>query len=346
MPSGYGVNRKEIEPHWWRDLAELDEDRQDDPEPDEIEAEGFDDGQQHRQRHVDHRDAVNEAAQHQIEDDEGEEECPLRQSERQDPFADGAADARIGERRRQDLRADDDQGHHAGGLDGRHDRLGKHLLGQAAITRSQDERASRTDGGGFRGRREPEIDAAEHGDEKAQHGEDVEDVFGRRTALRARIARRGERRIDHQVDGDIDHEDAGHQQARQHARHEEARDRFFDQRAIQHHDDRRRDEDAERAAGRQGSEHGFWIITALQHFRDGYGADGRGGGYARSAHGGEDGARKDVGVQQAAGQPAQQNHDSAIEIVAGAAAQDEFAHQQEHRDRDQDVAVGGIPDDG
>ena len=138
---------------------------------------------------------------------------------------------------------------------------------------------------------------------------------------------------------------ARHQQAGQHARHEQPSDRFLHQRAVQHHDDAGRDQNAQRAARRQRAEHDPGLVAARQHLGNGDGADRGRCGDARARDGGEHRAACDVGVQQPAGQAAQQHHDATVEVAADAAAQDDLAHQQKHRHGDQDVAVGVVPDD-
>ena len=79
------------------------------------------------------------------------------------------------------------------------------------------------------------------------------------------------------------------------------RDRHVGGDAVDDHDDRRRNQDAERARSGQRSEHQLVVVAAAGQLGHGDAADGRGRGSGRTGHRGEDAARQHVGVREPPG---------------------------------------------
>ena len=79
---------------------------------------------------------------------------------------------------------------------------------------------------------------------------------------------------------DVEHEQRRHQQAGDHAGKEQLRHRGLGEGAVDDHREARRDEDAERAAGRQRSGRQGAVVFATDQLRQRHAADRRGGGDA------------------------------------------------------------------
>ena len=135
------------------------------------------------------------------------------------------------------------------------------------------------------------------------------------------------------------HEQAGEHQARHDAGEEQAPDRRLGGDAVEDEGDRRRDQDAERAAGADRSGGDLVRIAAPAHLGDAHLADRRAARGRRAGERGEDRARAEVGDHQAAGQPVEPAVERLVEILAGRRGADRRAHHHEHRDRDQREVV-------
>ena len=132
---------------------------------------------------------------------------------------------------------------------------------------------------------------------------------------------------------------ADQQQARHHAGQEQAADGGFGGDAIHDHGDRWRDQDAQRAARRDGACCNAVGVAALAHLRNAHLADGRTGGRRRAGHGGKQRAGAEIGDHQPAGHPGQPAVKCFIKVGTGAGGGNGRAHDDEHRDRQQGKVV-------
>ena len=102
---------------------------------------------------------------------------------------------------------------------------------------------------------------------------------------------------------------------------------------------RRRDEDAERAARRDGARRHLLVVAVFPHLRQGDGAHRRGRGHGGAGHGGEAGAGED----RRRGEPAAPMADPGVGREVGVARKPrhrgEIAHQKEQRQDAQLIAV-------
>ena len=183
--------------------------------------------------------------------------------------------------------------------------------------------------------------------QRAEHEQHERDHFGQRpqqlaAGARARLARR-HARIDLGVDGDVDHEERRHDQARNDAGHEQLRHRRLREGAVDDHREARRYQDAERAAGRQRACRQRPVVAAAQELRQRHAADRRRRGDARPVDGGEHRAARDVGLQQAARQPRHQLGKAAVDATAQAAGAQDLGHEHEQRHRGQREHVHAAP---
>ena len=144
---------------------------------------------------------------------------------------------------------------------------------------------------------------------------------------------------------DVDHEAGGQQDAGDDAGDEQLADRVVGERAVDDHVDARRDQDAERAAGRERAERARSVVAALLEGGQGDRADRRGGRDRRAGGRREQRAAADVGVQQPARQPRQPGRQADVHPVGEAAAQQDLAEQDEQRDGGEQVLVLDAPDD-
>ena len=129
---------------------------------------------------------------------------------------------------------------------------------------------------------------------------------------------------------------AGHhqrraQQAGQHAGGEQLADVRLGDDAVDHHDRRRRDHDAQRAAGGDDAGRQVVGVAELLHRRVGDLAHRRRGGDRRAADRAEAGAGEHRRVRQAAAHVADERIGGAEQLVRQPGAGDEVAHQDEQR---------------
>ena len=139
------------------------------------------------------------------------------------------------------------------------------------------------------------------------------------------------------------HEQERQHEARNEAREIELRDRGLGHGAVDDHVDRRRDQDAERAAGRDRAEEEPLVVVVLLDLAHRDGADRDGGRDARSGRRAPHRAGDHVGMHQPAGQPRDPLGDRRIHALRHAGAQHDLAHQHVERHRDEDERRGGRP---
>ena len=190
----------------------------------------------------------------------------------------------------------------------------------------------------------PGVDRAEHGDDE-QHHRDQAPRFAQLLGQRhRRVGRRDQVRVPDRPAGDVEREDAGEDDARDHAADEELRDRDVGGDAVDDHDDRRRDEQAERAGAGERAERHHVGIAALGELGQAHLADRRAGRRARARDGGEDRAADDVGVQQPPGQALHPRRQALEHVLAEAGAKEDLAHPDEERQGGQRPARRRAPD--
>ena len=132
-------------------------------------------------------------------------------------------------------------------------------------------------------------------------------------------------------------------EARQEAREIELGHRRVGHHAVDDHVDRGRDEDPERAAGRQGAEEQRLVVLVLVDLAHRHDADGGGRRHARARDRAEQRAGADVGMHQPARQPAEPLHQRGIHALGRAGAQQDLAEQDVEGDGGQDEVAGGRP---
>ena len=142
---------------------------------------------------------------------------------------------------------------------------------------------------------------------------------------------------------DIEHEEAGHDQAGDHAGDEQLRHRGLGERAVDDHREARRNENAERAARRERSRREHAVVVAAGELRQRDAADRGRGRDARSAHRGEDRAARDVGLQQPAGQGRDELREPVVDAVREAADAQDIGHEHEQRHRREGERVHAAP---
>ena len=130
--------------------------------------------------------------------------------------------------------------------------------------------------------------------------------------------------------------------ARQNAGREELADIGLGHDAVDHHDHRRRDQDAERAARGNGTGGERVLVAELAHRRVGHLGEGRGGGDRRAADRPEARARDDGGHGEAAALVAEEGVGGVVELLGHARAHDEIAHEDEQRDHRQGIREAGL----
>ena len=137
---------------------------------------------------------------------------------------------------------------------------------------------------------------------------------------------------------------AGEHQPRHHAGDEQPADRGLGRDAVEDEGDRRRNEDAERAARADRAGRDVVGIAAPAHLRDAHLADGGAAGRRGARERGEDRAGAEVGDHEPAGQPVEPAVERLVQVLAGGRRADRRAHHHEHRDRDQREVVQPRPE--
>ena len=130
-------------------------------------------------------------------------------------------------------------------------------------------------------------------------------------------------------------EQAGEHQPRQHAGKKQPADRGLGGDPVQDEGDRRRDQDAERAAGADRAGGHVVRVAAPAHFRNAHLADGGAAGGRRARERGKDRAGSDIGDHQTAGHAIEPAVERLVEVLAGGRRADRRAHHDEHGYRHQ-----------
>ena len=223
-------------------------------------------------------------------------------------------------------------------------RLHQFLNGEITPQKGDQSSCRNADRGCLGGRRPAHDDASHDGKHQQQDRPDaqgIDDHFKRRYGHRfTRI----QRRIAQTADQDIAHEHKGYHQTRNDAGDKQAANRGFRQGSEDQEGQAGGNKQPQGSSPRQGADDHIPIIAAAPHFRIGHRADRRGCRQARTAHCAEDGAHRDVGVQQATGNPGKDRGDSGVHPLAQATAQQDFTEQYKKRDRTQSKGIEGIPD--
>ncbi len=144
-----------------RDLSELDEEHEHDPEQDRIDAVVLQHREDQRHGDDDHAEALDQAAQDRVEHEQREEEFEPAQVEADDEARDLLADAGEADRIGEDVGGQDDEQDVSRELDRVRHRLDQTAQRETARHRAQDDRQRASDGGALGGGDEAEIDAAE-----------------------------------------------------------------------------------------------------------------------------------------------------------------------------------------
>ena len=318
--------------------GELHVDEHHDVEPDEVKAQRFDNRIEHRQRDEDDGDRFEHAAEGQEDEVDADEDNP-------------AADLCVRDERHQGLRclqgcqdeaeqhgADHDGENHRGRLDRVLQDFAHIAELYRAINKERDNQAvERADGSGFGRREEAGVDTADDDNRQQQ----APDIFlerchallpaGCRLALHVAAA-----------ENEVADEEEGHENARYNTRNEELADRLTRDGAVKNHRDARRNQDAERAARGDGAEDGRAFIAALEHFRNGHGANRDGRGYARARDCGENGTGENRRDADAARQMAEPFAAELKEAVADFAFEQNLTHEDVQRHGDEHEVVEGL----
>ena len=146
-----------------------------------------------------------------------------------------------------------------------------------------------------------------------------------------RIGRRRACRIGERPDRDVAGIKRHHQKARQEAGEENLDDGDVGLHRIDHHGDRRRDENAERAGAGERAEAHVLVIAALLQFRQRDLGDGGAGRGRRARHRAEHAAGQHIDVHQPARQPVQPRRKAAEHFFRQPRAKQDLAHPDEQR---------------
>ena len=187
------------------------------------------------------------------------------------------------------------------------------------------------------GRGDAAVDAAQQDHRHHQRGKRL-DGDARPFAQRDRLLDReivplGHDRVD-------DHLGQRHQQAGDHAAHEQVADRGVGHQGEQHHGDRGRDDRADDGRGRSdGRGIAARVFAVARHHVDHDAAGAGEVGDRRARHAGEDNALHDVDVAEPAAEAADQGVAEAQQAVGHAADVHQLGRQQEQRNGEQHPAV-------
>ncbi|MDT4839238.1 hypothetical protein FQZ97_730230 [compost metagenome] len=233
-----------------------------------------------------------------------------------------------------------DEHQHHGGLGRFKEHLGQVLETQVAVDEHRHEQ--RVDGrhcGGFGRSEHAAVDAA-HDDR--QQGQTPQ---GLAKCLEHLTERCLGRRRELQLAGappDGDHQHQAQHDARYHAGHEQAPDGDLGDRGVDHHHDRRRDQDAQRArvADHTGGE--LLGVAVLDHARDHDRTDRHHGGRAGARHGCEQHAGQDGGDCQTAAKVADGGNGELHHAPRHATGGHQVARKHEERNRQQGVVLAGL----
>ena len=193
----------------------------------------------------------------------------------------------------------------------------------------------------------PEIEravkSADHQEEQQQHRPDPAQGLHFLAEAEAPAGRTGRRIAEdrdlnrHHIENDA--EDAGND-----AGDEQLADRGFGEQAVDHQDDRRRNQDPQRSAGGDRGRGQLIGIAELAHFRHHHLGHGGGGGERRAADGGKAATGGNGGHGEATAEMAEKGVGDLVELTADAALVDEQAHQDEQGHHRKPVILAGIDD--
>ena len=268
--------------------------------------------------------------------------CSGREVEAGHEVRDQLLAAEVGEHRREGVGADEEPAHHRGRPHGEVHALAQPSEGHRTIGDREHDAAERADGGGLGRRREAEEDRAQHGEDQDREREERGREHHRELAPRHvghLVARRAgsHRGLQDGAADDVDEVEPDEREARQQRRLVEPHDGDARRRGVDDEHDRRRDQDAERAAGADDPRREGMVVARLHHRgeceeahqRD-HGADDAGGGREEGAgherrdpHRARDVLRRDV----------ERGEEPADDVRA----LDDVAHEEEERHRGQRV---------
>ena len=118
---------------------------------------------------------------------------------------------------------------------------------------------------------------------------------------------------------------------RQEARQEYLEDRDFGGDRVDHHDDGRRQQDAQRAGAAEGTQRGLLVVAAPHQLGQGDLGDGGAGRGGRARHRAENAAGQHVDVHQPARQPVQPRRKATEHLFRQPRAKQNLAHPDEQR---------------
>ena len=217
---------------------------------------------------------------------------------------------------------------------------------ELALQAGHDQGAEHADAGRFGGRGEAAIHRAQHAQDQEHRRSqflDRGEILGHRRDPHLALGGRHQRRLERGVDHDPGHEAAGQQEARDEAGGEQLGDRDIAQHAVDDHDVGGRDQKAQRARAGERADGDVLGIAALQQFGERDAADHLGRRRRRAGDGGEDRAADDVDVQQPARQQRRPRRQAAEQRLRQPGAEQDLAHQDEQRQRQQFLRGQDVP---
>ena len=325
-----GLEHEHVHADGWRDERDLGDHHHDDAEPDQIETMAHQEREEERDADQDDRQRLHHAAEQQEDEQDRHQGLvgtePGRLNELQNAFAQARERDQLGEQQCAEQHAVE---HHRGsrGLD---EDLAKALPAHPPLRKGQDQRQAGTQTRGLGGGEQPAVQAADNEHEEQREGPHAAQraqLLGDAGALAAgRILRAdaGDR---------VDHAEIHHQteNAGDHGGDEEVADVGLGEDAVDHQDDRGRDQDAERAAGGDGGRGELIRVAVALHARVGDLGHRSRGREAGAAHRTETGAGHHGRQRQAAAHRPEESVRGAKQVVRDARAREDVAHQDEHR---------------
>ena len=339
-----------VEPDRRGDQADLGHHHRDDAEPDQDRllaqpgiAEPLHHGEEDRDGQEQHRQALEHAAEHEIDREDDDDHHQRRQlvagHQREQPRRQPAPVDEVGEDQRPDQHGEQ---HRRGAR-----RVGQHLQqrppGERAARERDQERAARPDAGRLGRGEQPAVDAAHHQDEEDQrppHAPERGEAAGPVGALGPGPVPRAP--PDHPLDGGEVKEDP--RQPGNEAGGEQLADAGLGHQPVDHQDHARRDQDAERAPGGDRGRGEAVGIAVAAHRRHGDLGHRRRGREAGSADRREPAAGDDGRHRQAAAPVAEKGVARAVELARKPRAGDQVAHQDEQRHHGQAVGERRLGD--
>ena len=248
---------------------------------------------------------------------------------------------RLHHEEREQIGAEHDHEQNAADTDRAFDRLEQRGKRELAADHAENDGAERADRGRFGRAEYAGIDAANGHDEqreklpRAFHG-------GEPLTPRHAFASRGIAFADIRDQHRHRHIKRGQQQAGDQAGGEQPRHRLLGDRGVDHHDDRRRNQDAEAAAGGKRAGGKPHVIAGLAHFGQRDPRHGRRGGDRGAAHRAEGGASRERRYRDSAAHTGKRHARRPEQIGGQAGFRGDFAHQHEQRHHRQRIGGAGI----